>query len=356
MSDEMDLSALADSFADMLGAEWPCEKAIAWARSRGGTFDESLWNTMAGLGWTALTVPEAHGGLSLGLDAAARLHMALGAAVAPVPMLGTTLATELVVCAGNETQARAWLPGLADGSLRIAFASPAAAAIDAEDAHMSGTCPDLFDAGSANTLFLRAVRRGQAGWLVLPADAAGVSIASDILVDSTRTLGTVTCDKVAIEGTQFLASSADIDDAITRAACIALAADAQGGGEAVLATTVEYMKIREQFGVLIGSFQALKHRVADHQAALVAARGLVEHAAGLAANDSQALVYALSAKQHVTRLTAEIARDCIQLHGGVGFTAEFSPHLYLKRGKVNEAVWGIRATLLDRIADLLEAA
>ena len=166
----------------------------------------------------------------------------------------------------------------------------------------------------------------------------------------------MTCDKVAIEGTQFLASSADIDDAITRAACIALAADAQGGGEAVLATTVEYMKIREQFGVLIGSFQALKHRVADHQAALVAARGLVEHAAGLAANDSQALVYALSAKQHVTRLTAEIARDCIQLHGGVGFTAEFSPHLYLKRGKVNEAVWGIRATLLDRIADLLEAA
>src|SRR3546814_6287027 len=83
------------------------------------------------------------------------------------------------------------------------------------------------------------------------------------------------------------------------------------------------MKVREQFGRVIGSFQALKHRVADHQAALVAARGLVEHAAGLPDDAPHALLDALSAKQHVTRTVAEIARDCIQLHGGVGFPAEF---------------------------------
>lgn len=352
----MDLGVLADSFADMLGAEWPREKAIAWARSGGGTFDEGLWNTMAGLGWTALNAPEAHGGLGLDLDAAARLHMALGAAVAPVPMLGTTLATALAICAGSEMQARGWLPGLADGSLRVAFAPLAAPAINADDTTVSGTCPDLFDVGAANILFLRAIRDGQAGWLVLPASTAGVYIAADVLFDSSRTLGSVTCDNVDIEAEQFVASSVAIDDAMTRTACIALAADAQGGGEAVLATTIDYMKVREQFGVLIGSFQALKHRVADHQAALVAARGLIEHAAAMEATDPLALVFALSAKQHVTRVTAEIARDCIQLHGGVGFTADFSPHLYLKRGKVNEAMWGSRAAILDRIADMLEAA
>ena len=91
MSDEMDLGVLAESFSEMLGAEWPREKAIAYAYTN-GRYADALWTTMAELGWMALTVPEAHGGLDLGLDAAARLHMALGAAVAPAPMLGTTLA------------------------------------------------------------------------------------------------------------------------------------------------------------------------------------------------------------------------------------------------------------------------
>ena len=355
MSDTIDLAVLAESFSEYLGETWPREKAVAYART-GDAFAADLWSGMAELGWTALTVPEAHGGLGLGLDAAATLHAALGAAVAPVPMLGTTLAVELLIHAGSDAQQAQYLPGLADGSARYAFAPASDAAIKADGSAVSGTFPDLVDAGSATMLCLRAERGGKAGWLIIATDAAGVAIAHHPLADTTRTLGTVTLTDVAVSDDRFIASSPAIDDAILRTACVIVAADAIGGGKAVLAATIEYMKGREQFGVVIASFQALKHRVADHQANLVAGEGLLTNAASLAADDGKALLMALSAKQHITRTVAEIARDCVQLHGGVGFTAEYVPHLYLKRGKVNEVLFGTRIALLDRIADILEAA
>lgn len=357
MSDDIDLGVLAESFAEMLGAEWPRERAVAWSRAP-ALMADTLWEQMAALGWTALTIPEAHGGLGLGTEAAAALHSALGAAATPVPMLGTTLAAALVAAAGSDAQQAALLPRLADGSLRAAVAQPGDAIVAIDGNIASGTVADMLDAPSANLLFLRGDQAGRACWLAIPGDAAGVSIARDALTDATRTLGTVTLDGVAL-GDDAVILPGDpgaLDDLLLRTAAVVIAADAIGGGEVALAGTIDYMKIREQFGVVIGSFQALKHRVADHQAALVAARGLVEHAARLAADDPNALLDALSAKQHVTRIVAEIARDCIQLHGGVGFTAEYFPHIYLKRAKLNEALFGTRVVLLDRIADMLEAA
>lgn len=357
MSDDLDLGVLAGSFAEMLDAEWPREKAVAYARAD-HLYAEDLWQQMAALGWTALTVPEEHGGLGMGSAAVAALHGALGAAAAPVPMLGTTLAVELLLRAGNAAQQAAWLPGLADGSLRAAVAQPGDTVVAADGDAVSGSVANLLDAASANILFLRAVRGGKPAWIVLLSDAPGLSVERHALTDTTRTLGTVTLDGVALDGDALIvpADAAALDDALLRIAALAIAADAIGGGERVLAGTIEYMTVRQQFDRVIGSFQALKHRVADHQTALVAARGLVEYAAGLAADHPQALLMAISAKQHAARAVAEIARDCIQLHGGVGFTAEFFPHIYLKRAKVNEAIHGTRPVLLDRIADMLEAA
>ena len=355
MSDDVDLDVLSESFAEMLGAEWPREKAIAHAKSDAGLVPD-LWSAMADLGWTALTVPEAHGGLALGLDAAARLHMALGAAVVPAPMLGTTLAADLLARGGSEAQQARWLPGLADGSICAAFAPPTDVPITADGSELCAVYPDLIDAASATALFLRAARAGASGWLIVPVAAAGVSIARHPIVDTTHTLGTVTLADVRIDDDAFIATSPAVDEAVLRVAAVALAADAIGVGDAVLACTIEYMKTREQFGVLIGSFQALKHRVADHKAALVAARGLVDHAARLGSDDPEALLAALSAKQHTAKVVAEVARDCIQLHGGVGYTAEFFPHVFLKRAKLNEMLFGTRTALLDHIADLLETA
>lgn len=355
MSEEFDLSLLNESFAEMLGSEWPRENSVAFAAAP-RPLAEELWAKMADLGWTALTAPEDAGGLALGNDSAAALHFALGAAAAPVPALGTGLAIELLLHSEQSDRSQALLAGLADGSLRVAMAEPSSEPLPVEGKMVSGSVRGLLDAISANLYFLRARSGGSIGWIVVEADAPGVSADPIAITDTSRTLANVTLLDVSVTDAQFIPASGSTDDTILALASISIAADSIGGGETALAGTIEYMKVREQFGRVIGSFQALKHRVADHQAALIAARGLVEHAASLAPGDPGLLLAALTAKQHATRAVAEIARDCVQLHGGVGFTAEFFPHVFLKRAKLNEVLFGTRAVLLDRIADLLEAA
>ena len=357
MSDDIDIGVLAESFGEFLSAEWPREKAVEHAKSP-SPLAADLWKQAGALGWTALTAGEAQGGLGLGMPAAAALHEALGAAAAPLPMLGTTLATALIAVAGTQEQSDALIPGLADGSMRAAIASPDAATIAADGASLNGVVADILDAPAATLLLLRGIQAGQPVWIALSVAADGVSITPTALADSTRSLGTVTLANVAPAAAQILTAGCGqgLDDALLRIAAIALAADSLGAGNAVLAATIDYMGTREQFGRVIGSFQALKHRVADHKAALEAARGLVEHAAALPGGAPGALLAALTAKQHVTRIASEVARDCIQLHGGVGFTSEYVPHIYLKRAKLNEVLHGTGAVLLDRIADMLEVA
>lgn len=357
MSDELDLGVLTESFSEFLGGEWPREKAVAYARGD-ASHAADLWQQVADLGWTALTVPEEQGGLGMSGAALAGLHEALGAAATPLPMLGTTLAIALVQHAGTQAQAEALLPRLADGSERVAIAQLDADLLDASGPTLDGVVSDILDAPSASLLLLRATQGGNRVWLALPAATDGVAIERTPLGDTTRSLGTVVLKGVPTSSAQVLtpADPAFLDDEMLRLASIVLAADSLGGGEAVLVATIEYMKVREQFGRVIGSFQALKHRVADHKAAIEASRGLIAHAASFSAGEPSAILAALTAKQHITRTMAEIARDCIQLHGGVGFTSEYVPHIYLKRAKLNEALHGTRSQLLDRIADMLEAA
>lgn len=357
MSDTIDLAELAESFRTVFAAEWPREKAVAYAGAD-QAFAAALWDQCAALGWMALTVPEEFGGLGMGYEAAAALHQAAGAAAAPLPLLGHTLAIELLVQAGSPDDCAALLPGFAEGTHRAAVAAMDAAPVEASGATVLGQIADLVDAASATHFYCPAVIAGARAWLVVPADAAGVSAARSMLADTTRNLATVTLDNVALEDCRVLVPSDPQATAnhLLKTAAIALAADALGGGNAVLAATIEYMKVRQQFDRLIGSFQALKHRVADHRAQLEAARVLVEFAARQGSDDTGGVLAAITAKQHVTRAAAEVARDCIQLHGGVGFTSEYVPHIYLKRAKLNEALFGTRTALLDRIADLLEAA
>jgi alkylation response protein AidB-like acyl-CoA dehydrogenase len=357
MSDDIDIGVLAESFNEFLSAEWPREKAVEFARGD-APFAADLWAQAGALGWTALTAAESHGGLGMGAQAAAALHEALGAAAAPLPMLGNTLAIALVETAGNAAQQDALVSGLADASLRAAIASPGSAIINADGPTLNGVIDNLLDAPAATLLLVRGERAGEPVWVALAGDCAGVSIERALLADTSRSLGSVTLASVSLDDIHILAEDCGpgLDDELLRLAAIALAADALGGGNAVLAATIDYMGTREQFGRVIGSFQALKHRVADHKAALEAARGLVEHASTLPSDAPDALLAALTAKQHVTRIAAEVARDCIQLHGGVGFTSEYVPHIYLKRAKLNEVLFGTRTVLLDRIADMLEAA
>src|SRR5688500_3485973 len=142
MSEEIELHVLAESFAELLGNEWPREKAIAHARGEEG-LASALWSQIVALGWTALTVPEEYGGLGMGSAALAALHGALGSAAAPTPLLGTALASELLIRSGSDAQRSEWLPRIADGSCRIAFAPTDAPALLADGATVSGIADDL---------------------------------------------------------------------------------------------------------------------------------------------------------------------------------------------------------------------
>ena len=357
MTDEIDIDVLAESFSEFLGAEWPREKAVAFARGS-EVYAADLWSQISTLGWPALTVPETYGGLGLQTPAIAALHESLGASAAPLPLLGTTLAVALVESAGNDVQKDAFLTGLADGSIRAAIGDLQGQPLIADTMTVDAVVENVLDAPAATLLLLRAQHAGKPAWIALPAHTDGVTIVPTSLADRSRSSGTVKIEQVKLDASQIL-SPVDgnaLDDELLRLAAIAIAADALGGGNAVLNATIEYMKVREQFDRVIGSFQALKHRVADHKAALEAARGLLEQATSQTTGMNNPLLAALTAKQHITRIVAEIARDCIQLHGGVGFTSEYVPHIYLKRAKLNEALFGTRSMLLDRIADILEAA
>jgi alkylation response protein AidB-like acyl-CoA dehydrogenase len=143
--------------------------------------------------------------------------------------------------------------------------------------------------------------------------------------------------------------------AINNHAMLAIASDAVGGAEAILDRTLAYLKVREQFGRVIGSFQALKHRVADHKSELMMVETLLEEVAMGVVEDGIVTTDILAIKALATRMYVGVARDCIQLHGGIGFTWDYPAHLYLKRALLDRELFGSLANTLDDLARELAA-
>jgi alkylation response protein AidB-like acyl-CoA dehydrogenase len=314
---------------------------------------EPLCAKVAELGWFSLLTPEEHGGLALGRAAAAALYEELGRVTAPLPMATTLVASELIASFGSEAQQTAWLPRLAAGEVATLGASGVASqALRLNDNALTGEVTDLLDAAGA-ALLVAPVRDGDATrWALV--DGAAFASAPLELVDRTRNLGAV-----SLKGVEVAVLPGD-GDAAGRAlrihTAIALACDAVGGAKAVLALTIEYLKTREQFGKPIGSFQALKHRCAEHAVAIEAADALLREAVRLwDADDSEAELYAMLVKSLACEAYADVATDAVQLHGGIGFTWEHVCHLYLKRAKLNQALFGTSAAHLDAAARLLAA-
>jgi alkylation response protein AidB-like acyl-CoA dehydrogenase len=327
----MDLTALRDGVRDVLDREVNSERLHRYVDAA-TVFDEALWAEAAGLGWPALTVPEAYDGLGLGMAEAAVLFEEVGRALAPLPLLGTWLAGRAIELAGSDDQKAAWLPRIASGELPAAFGPKG------DD--------DVLEGGGAR---LFVIDHGD-HFLVREADASEVTI--ERTQDATRHFARLT----AGAGDSMPATDA-VRETLHAEAGLALACDAVGGANVIFDRTVEYLKVRQQFGKPIGSFQALKHRCADHKVALVSSGALVAEAVRLwAAGDPQALLYASTAKASACDVYAKVAEDAVQLHGGIGFTWEHDCHLFLKRAKLNQALFGSSPARLDDAARRLVAA
>jgi acyl-CoA dehydrogenase len=335
---------------DYLGDKFGPQQVRAFydANDEAGIPDD-LWKTIGQQGWLAVMVPEEHDGIGLGLLDAAVIARAFGAATVPGPWLGTVLAGEALRLAGSPDQQAKWLPRIAAGEVKAAVAlvrpgSPDLPPATAANGELSGDL-GLVDYAAQADLLVVAATDGL--YLVEPAAAR---ITPHAVLDRTTRLATVVLDGAAAEK---LANGNPLEEILDRAAVLA-ANDLVGIARKALTDTVDYDKTRIQFGKPVGSFQAIKHDLADLHLAVT----MAEHAASYAAHaqdvDAPDRRVAASIAKAKAGDTADAATSAmIQYHGGIGYTWEHDAHFYLKRAKRLEYAFGDASQHRERIASLV---
>ncbi|WP_336967464.1 acyl-CoA dehydrogenase family protein [Sphingobium aromaticiconvertens] len=321
----------------------------------GRPVDRELWTQMANLGWLALGIDESFGGLGLGAGHVAVLHEELGRSLASVPAT-TLIAAEAIGQGGSPDQQAEWLPLVATGELMATILLPSTLGNVPAIANdrLSGRYDHVPFADVAQ-LFLLPVAQadGTLALALLRAGSDGVSVRRRSAIDLTRSLGEVHVTDVALQAGDLIPLSDTLIATLRSHADVALACDAVGGAAAALERAIDYMGVREQFGRPIGSFQALKHRAANWKVLLEAATALARHSAeAVASGEVEAEALAASAKFYCCDVYAALAADVIQLHGGIGFTWEHVCHLFLKRAKLNQQMFGNSVEHKERVARL----
>ncbi len=296
----------------------------------------SLWRAAGEQGWLAVTVPDEHDGLGLGLVEAQVIARALGAGVAPGPWRGTVLAAEAVRLAGSAEQRKTWLSRLATGDAVGAFAT-------------RGTAPGA----------LPAVEYGAIADVVVAPTADGLTLVTGASAVSRGTYdGTVRLADLAADAGEALPGATQEVVADLRARAVVLvAADLVGVAREAITRTVAYDRDRKQFGVPVGSFQAIKHDLADlHVAVTMAEHAALyaAHAVDAAREDADLAVAVAKAKAGDVALAATAAM--IQYHGGIGYTWEHEAHFFYKRAKRLAGLWGDAEAHRARIAALTVGA
>jgi alkylation response protein AidB-like acyl-CoA dehydrogenase len=306
-------------------------------------YDLDLWRDLAQLGAVSLHVPEELGGQGASLRETAVVMEELGRSVAPVPFLGSAvLATTALLGCKPSDEVRELLDGVGNGTTIATLAVSLATT-------PGSTVPDTIRAGSGLSGRVRSVADVlPADVLVVPAQGAnglelhavpvaqqGVTVTPVVSLDLTRPVADVTLDgatSTLLAGPESAESA--VDGALWTAAGL-LASEQLGIAEWCLGTTVAYLKERHQFGRPVGSFQALKHRLADVWQDLVLARAVARNAA-----DDPGQLSASTAKSLCSTVAVHAAEECVQLHGGIGMTWEHPAHLYLKRAKADSIALG----------------
>jgi len=323
-------------------------------------FDTGVWDQMGKeLGLQSLHIPEAYGGMGFTVVELGLVLEELGRALLCVPFLSSVvLAANAILAAGDEEQRRSLLPGIAAGEVRgaLAFAestdtwAPEAVATeavaDSDRYRLSGAKTMVVDGHTAHTLVVSARvpagtgREGVSLFIVDCDDAPGMTRDAMPTLDQTRKLATVTFDRTPA---RLLGSEGSGWPALERTlqlAAVALASEQVGGAARCLDMSVEYAKVRQQFGRPIGSFQAIKHRCADMLLDVESARSASYYAMSAAAENVELPLAAALARAHCSEVFSRAASACVQIHGGIGFTWEHDAHLYLKRARGSEALLG----------------
>jgi alkylation response protein AidB-like acyl-CoA dehydrogenase len=316
--------------------------------------DPGLWKSLVEMGVAGLIVPEEYGGAGLELLDLALAAETLGYGGAPGPFFGHSLASLAIALGGSAEQKARWLPRLATGD---ATGTVALAEGDGRwqpdewqltgGATLTGSKTNVPNAELADLIVVGVAGGGLA---VVEREARGISVRAIEGVDRARRIAAVEFDGTPCEA---LSDGDSTARRVRDAGLVLLAADAFGAGSRLVDLCVEYAKVREQFGVTIGHFQALKHQLANMAVEMEPARALfwyAPHAFDRIPEESERA--AAIAKAHITDNAMKVARDAVEAHGGIGFTWECDVQLWFKRAMFDRAYLGVPSIHRERAARL----
>jgi len=336
-------------------------------------FDTGLWSQMAEMGFAGIVIPEEYGGAGFGYRGLGLVLEEAGRTLAASPLMSTSLlCTSALLIGGSEDQKKSLLPEIASGKLVMALAMDegahhapakiaATAVKDGDGFVLNGTKSFVLDGHVADKLIVAARTHSEPGdkhgitLFIVDGNAAGVTRSRHIMVDS-RNAAEITLKDVKVSHDAIIGNADggfDILDETLDRARIGLAAEMLGGMQEAYERTIEYLKERKQFGVVIGSFQGLKHRAAKMFCDIELCKSVVADA--LEAIDERRNDIALAASLAKARVGAsfnEISSEAVQMHGGIGVTDEYEIGFFLKRARVADATFGNVAFHSQRYAEL----
>jgi len=314
-----------------------------------------VWHTLAAdLGVAGLLAPESLGGAGAGAREAAVVMEEIGRTVAPVPFLSSAVLATVALVAAGDTET---VPALAAGGITAALAVPLSTALDDPVVGVTlgdglcGRVTSVAGAVEADVLVVPVTGPDGLELHTVSTAAAGLHVSPVLTLDMTRRLADVEFSGVA--STRIGPGSAAVAAALQTGAAL-LASEQLGVAQWCFDTTLAYVKDRKQFGRAIGSYQAIKHRLADLWQEVNSAAAAARYAADTCARDDDAAIATAVAQAYCSDVAVHAAEECIQLHGGIGMTWEYPAHLYLKRAKSDQLAFGTGYRHRARLAGLVD--
>ena len=338
--------------------EEQCKSSHVRAMAEDGKgYSDELWGEMGKLGWLGLPFPEEHGGAGLGLVELAIVLEEMGRAAYPGPFFSTVVLGGLgLMLGGSAEQKDKWLPAIASGRARMTAAlleehldwEPASTTASATKSGsgwiLSGVKRFVPWAHVADVILVPARSAEGLSLFLLDPKSVGVTLSPMKGIDLTNRWSELRLDKVAVGAEAIMGQpggAASLLESLLRRAAVCASAEMLGAARRCLDMSVEYVKVREQFGQPIGSFQAIRHRCAEMLLEAENAHAAVYYAAwALTAGAEDAAVASSICKSYVNEAARRVCGDAIQVHGGIGFTWEYDLHLYMKRAKALEPLYG----------------
>ncbi len=366
---------LRQSARDFLAKEAPMTYVRRMMDDERG-FTDAVWKKMGELGWMGLILPEQYGGSGMDFVDLVVVLEEMGRVVLPGPYFWTAVVGGTALLeGGSAAQKERYLPKLATGDLRVTLAQleldarwdadgiQLEARKDGAGWRLSGTKMFVGDAHTADLLIVAARlpgSKGPEGVTLFLVDAKARGVAPKLLnsMDQTRKICEVELADVAVGADAVLGAPGEgwrLLDRIVDRGKVGLCAEMCGGAQKVLEMSVEYAKVREQFGRPIGSFQAIQHKCANMLVEVESSKSATYYAAWAVANDvPEAPLAAAMAKAYTSDAYRHTAGEGIQIHGGIGFTWEHDMHLYFKRAKSSEVTFGDAVWNRELVAQLIE--